>query len=230
MGTYCTVYDVAQVMGLPLRRFTEDSLPTKNTVEEIISMMEDYVDRYCRTAWRERTNYEMEGGTRTVSADAGYEYHKLIPVGFSGWLWQGRPVFTKYRPLKPLDPVRGDSVQIFTGMGWEEWLGVKIMSPTADYWVDYDTGRIFFRRVWWFSKLQGWTVRLRYRFGYTSVPKDIRYATALLAAAHLVESGDYTNLLPEGATNIVVAREKTQLWTARAHSILERYKHVVVPD
>lgn len=227
---YCTVYDVAQVMGVKVDRFDEESWPAKETVDMLIRYYMDYVDRYTRMAWRERWNYEVEGGTK-VDAESGYEMHKLIPIGFTGWLWQGRPVVLRYRPVRPFDITKGDSLQVFTGSGWEEWLdGSKVMGPHGDFWVDYTAGMIFFRRVWWFSKLQGWTVRVRYRFGFTSVPDTIRYATALLVAAHLVESGDYNMILPEGAQNIVFAREKAMRWTERAHEILAMYKNVATSD
>lgn len=223
---YCTVYDVAQILGLRVGRFGDETLPAKETVDMIIRMQMDYVDRYCRTAWRERSTAEF-GGSREVADDAGYEYYSVVPTTFTGFMWMGRPVFLKHRPVRVFDASKGDSVQVYTGSGWEEWVGVRPISYTGDWWVDWDNGIIYFRRMFWFSKLQGRMIRARYRFGFKSVPEDIRYATALLVASHLVENGDYTVLLPEGATNIVYARDKVQMWRERAHEILERYKQVV---
>ncbi|MEM0478333.1 MAG: hypothetical protein QXN77_08040 [Candidatus Caldarchaeum sp.] len=221
---YCNVYDVAQIMGLDIGRFGDETRPAKETVDMLIKMVMDYVDRYCRTAWRERKSSEVEGERNFEPSGAGYEYHWVVPTTFTGFMWLGRPVFLRFYPVRPFDATKGDSVQVFTGQGWEEWVGVRPLSETGDWWVDWDRGIIWFRRMFWFSKLQGPTIRARYRYGFLTVPQDIRYATALLTAAHLVESGDYVVLLPEGATNIVYAREKAELWRERAHEILERYK------
>jgi hypothetical protein len=46
----------------------------------------------------------------------------------------------------------------------------------------------------------------------------------------LIESGDYTILLPEGANNIVTAINKVNIWWERAHEILERHREVLVVD
>lgn len=226
---YCTVYDVAQVMGLNVGRFGDETRPAKETVDMVIRMMMDFVDRYTRKAWRERWNYEMEG-ERKIGKDLGYEYHRLQPRSFYGFAWTGFPVFLKYAPVKPFDPEKGDSVQVFTGQGWEEWVGVRQMGENYDWWANWDDGIIYFRRMFWFSRLQGHTIRFRYRFGYERPNDDIRYATALLVACHLIESGDYVVLLPEGASNIVFARDKVEMWRRRAMDILDLYKAGVVVD
>jgi hypothetical protein len=221
---YCTVYDVAQILGVEVGRFGDETRPSKETVDFYIKMAMDYVERYCRAAWREKWNWELEGN-KSDAADSGYEYHSIVPTTFTGFMWMGRPIFTRFWPIKLFDATKGDSVQVFTGQGWEEWVGVKAVSPTGDWWVDWDRGIIYFRRMFWFSKLQGPTIRLRYRYGYSYVPEGIRYATALLAAAQLVESNNYVVLLPEGGTNIVFAKDKVQNWRQLAYDMLERYRH-----
>ena len=228
MGVYCTYKDVAAFFGQGVARFTEDSLPAKETVEQVISTQEDFIDRYTRCAWRERSTRDFQGYYSVE--EGGYEYHRLQPRSFYGFAWIGFPVFLKFRPVRPFDPDKGDSVQVFTGQGWEEWLGVRPLGPNKDWWVNWDDGIIYFRRMFWFSKLQGHTIRVRYRFGYDKPNNDIRYACILLTVAQLIESGDYTVLLPEGAQNIIYAKDKVDIYREKAMRILDLYKHVVVPD
>jgi hypothetical protein len=82
MGYYTTVADVAALMGQTVGRFNEDSLPAKEIVERIIAMMEDYVDIYCKTSWRERRRWE-DPDMNSVSG--GYEYHRVQRRMFMGF-------------------------------------------------------------------------------------------------------------------------------------------------
>jgi len=218
MGTYTTVDRVATFLGLDVDRFGEDSSPTKAQVEQIISAMEDYVDRYTRHAWREKSTN-------------GYEYHKMRRATWRAWWYLGTGVYLRHRKVRQLDPDEGDSLQVFNGTEWEEWLGVKTEAENGDFWLDYDNGILYIRRIWWLWFPRGYILRIKYRYGETSVPEAIRMATTLLVAAQLVESGDYVFLLPEGAgQGAITAREKIEMWRTQAHEILDRYTEVYVVD
>jgi hypothetical protein len=227
MGTYTTVAEVAALLGQTVGRFNEDSLPAKEIVERVIAMMEDYVDKYCQTAWRERKRWEDPD---MAEVSGGYEYHRLQRRSWFGFSMMGIPIFLKRRKVLPFDPAKGDSLQVFNGSEWEEWLGTKVEGIEGDFWVAYDSGVLRIRRVWAFGRFEGPIVRVRYRYGWGPVPGDIRYATTLLVACHLIESGDYTILLPEGANNIVNAINKVNIWWEKAHEILERHREVLVVD
>jgi len=227
MGTYTTVAEVAALLGQTVGRFNEDSIPAKEIVEKVIEMMEDYVDKYCNTAWRERKRWEDPD----LSPDSGgYEYHRLNRRTWFGFTLIGNPVFLMRRKVRPFDPEKGDSLQVFNGQEYEEWLGTKEEGMDGDFWVNYDSGVIYIRRTFAFGRFEGPIVRVRYRYGGGPVPKDIRYATTLLVLCHLIESGDWTILLPEGASNVVNATNKVQLWWERAHEILERHREALIVD
>jgi len=227
MGTYTTVAEVAALLGQTVGRFNEDSIPAKEIVEKVIAMMEDYVDKYCNTAWRERKRWEDPD----MSPDSGgYEYHRVIRRSWFGFTMIGNPIFLMRRKVRPFDPTKGDSLQVFNGQEYEEWLGTKVEGLNGDFWVNYDSGVLYIRRTFVFGRYEGPTIRVRYRYGGGPVPQDIRYATALLVLCHLIESGDWTVLLPEGANNIVNATNKVQIWWERAHEILERHREVLIAD
>lgn len=136
----------------------------------------------------------------------------------------------KKRKVRQLNPSLGDSMQLWNGRDWEEWLGVRSEGYNGDFWVDYDNGVVYLRRVFWYGSWYGYTFRIKYRYGGSVVPQDIRLACAYLTAVNLVESGDYNVLLPEGATNIVNAVTKVEYWRKQAFEILELYRGVVVLD
>jgi hypothetical protein len=225
MGYYTTVADIAALMGQTVGRFNEDSLPAKEIVEKVIAMMEDYVDIYCKTSWRERKRWE-DPDMNNVSG--GYEYHRVQRRMFMGFSIFGNSVFLNRRKVLPFDISKGDSLQVFDGNGFQEWLGSKIEGE--DFWVNYDSGIIYLRRFFSYGRFEGPMVRVRYRYGGGVVPGDIKYATSLLVLCHIIESGDYTILLPEGANNIVNATNKVSMWREKAHEILDRYREVLVVD
>jgi len=219
------VYDVAQVLGFEVGRFTDESLPAKETVESFIRYAEDYIDRFTNSAWREKKRWEDPD----VGPD-GYEYHRIQSRSWFGYSWMGNEVYLRKRRIRHLDRDLGDSLQIWNGRDWEEWLGVRTEGYNGDFWVDYDNGVVFLKRIFWYGNWYGHTFRIRYRYGGLYVPQDIRQACALLAASRLVENGDYAVLLPEGANNIVVASQKAAWWREEAHRILEMHRELIVID
>ena len=227
MGVYTTVAEVAALMGQTVGRFSEDSLPAKEIVEKVIAMMEDYVDKYCNTSWRIRKRWEDPDMS---NQSGGYEYHRVVRRTWFGFTIIGIPIFLKRRKVLPFDPTQGDSLQVFNGTDYEEWLGNKVEGMNGDFWVNYDSGILYIKRVFAFGRFEGPIVRVRYRYGGGVVPNDIRYATSLLVLCHLIESGDWTILLPEGANNIVNATNKVAMWREKAHEILERHREVMVTD
>jgi len=218
MGTtyYCTVTDVERVLGLTVGYFTDSTTPQRDDVEAIINMQEDFIDNWCHRAWRERSALNGE-----------YEYHTLGRTGIrSSWfIWLGYPVFLKYRNVRPLDITKGDSFQVYNGSDWEEWLGVK--KEGSDFIVDYDNGIIYVKGLYVYLALKEYTSRIKYRYGATTVPNDIKYACALLTAAQLLETSDRSFLLPEGGTQVVTATEKSQRFRETALKILDMYRDFV---
>lgn len=222
---YCSVYDVAQVLGVKVDRFDENSWPAKETVSMLIKSNMDFIDRYTNSAWRERKRWEdPDAGSQ------GYEYHRIQARSWFGYSWLGNQIVLKKRKVRQLNPSLGDSMQVWNGRDWEEWLGVRNEGYSGDFWVDYDNGVVYLRRIFWYGGWYGHTFRIKYRYGGGVVPQDIRLACAYLTAINLVEGSDYNVLLPEGVGNIVNAPNKVEYWRRQAFEILELYRGVVVLD
>jgi hypothetical protein len=220
-GTYyCTADDVGRLLGVGRGYWTATSTPlTLDDVNMVINMFEDDIDRETQWSWRTK-----------VSNQGRYEYHSLGRVGLRGswFVWLGYPVSLKYRAIRQLDKSQGDVLEIFNGNMWEDWLSTKVEGTGQDFWVDYSMGTIYFRGLWVYLGLKEYVCRIIYRYGDTSVPRDISQACALLTAAHLVETNDRLMVLPEGGSQVVQAAQKAQIWRDRAYKILEQYREWAV--
>jgi len=216
--TYCTVEDVERILGVGIGYFTDSTNPQRDDVEEIINQNEDFIDNWCHRAWRERKALNGE-----------YEYHTLGRLGIRGswFVWLGYPVYLKYRNVRKLSPEEGDALEVYNGSEWEDWLATKEEGEGKDFWVDYDNGIAYFRGLFVYLALKEYVMRIKYRYGATVVPRDIRMACALLTASQLVESSDRSFLLPEGGTQVVSAPEKSDRWRQRALQILDMYRDFV---
>lgn len=210
MPIYATADDVACVLGLGSGYFTEVSNPTISDVERMIEQFEDYIDFRTQHAWRERR----------VSK---YEYHRLGYLGVrGGWfVWLGFPIFLKHRKVKQFSKEQGDAFEVFNGSSWEDWLTTKTEGVNGDYWVDYDNGIIYVFGYWRYVGFKDFMVRVKYRYGEETVPKDITRACALLVAAHLVSVNDRLFMIPEGGTGVLTVRDKAELWREEAERILD---------
>jgi hypothetical protein len=216
-GTYyCSVNDVERILGVGRGYFTPTSSPlTYDDIELMINMFEDDIDRETQFAWRIKT-----------ANNGRYEDHSLGRVGLRGswFVWLGYPVSLKYRSVRQLDKSLGDRLEIFNGNAWEDWLTTKTEGIGQDYWVDYSMGTIYFRGLWVYLGLKEYVCRIIYRYGDTSVPRDVSIACAYYTAAHLVRTNDRLMLLPEGGSQTVNASKKADDWEAKAKNILEQYR------
>jgi len=216
---YTTPEDVATFMGLGSGYFSASSTPTRSEVESIINQVEDYMDEWTHMAWREKS-----------ASHGQYEYHTLGRIGVRGswFVWLGYPAFLKYRFVRQFDASKGDVIEVFNGNEWEDWLATKTEGIGEDYWVDYDNGIIYFRGLWVYLGLKEYVLRVKYRYGMSYVPEDIKMAATYLTAAHLVEITDRSFILPEGGSQVVSAPEKAQRWRESALNILDRWREWVV--
>ena len=103
--TYCTTYDVADFLRIPI---TANTTPNKAQVEKIINRKEAEVDRRTGHAWR--------------STKVTREVHDLPLLYTFGW---GTPIFLQHRNIYELDASKGDKIEIWQGASatWENILG-----------------------------------------------------------------------------------------------------------
>ncbi len=74
---------------------------------------------------------------------------------------------------------------------------------------------------------RNFAVRVTYRFGETSVPKQIKKCCILLTALDILQSEDRSILLPEGTSNLSY-QEKANRWEKQAMQIIASNKELKV--
>lgn len=209
--SYCNPSDVARYFRTleDTDGFSFDTNPSEDEVKEFILEASARVDRETAHAWRER---KVEN-----------EYHDITG---NYYYWAGRPIKLMKRELRsPMDDSKGDKLELYNGNYWEEWVSdsTKQEGRNEEYWLNTTDGVLhIYRRGWW-NRYKA--IRVSYRYGAQTVPKDIQNATALLTATALIETDVYGDLLPTGADapGPVQVAERLE---ERAMKILERRKEI----
>ncbi len=161
-----TVYSAPELISSMLRLitpangerlvFSVSSDPTLSEVQNWIHEAEDYIDHKTGHAWR------------VVSISN--EYHDT-----------GDSIRLKHRSIRSM--VSGvDKIEIWDGTSWIDYVATKTEDRASDFWIDYTNGIIYFVTSITFYK-QG--ARISYRYGDTSVPKDIQEVATKLAARNI---------------------------------------------
>lgn len=216
MPTYCTVEDVKAI----LQRediFDQDTFPTEEQVNDRIEAMEDWVDNSTGHAWRERYS-QSETGTEKSSPD--YEYYDFPDHNMynpsTGW-----PINTGHRKIRAFDASK-DTLEIWDGSSWVDWLGTKTEGRANDFWVQYSSGVIYIKQAYLFHREQA--LRVKYRYGETYVAKNIRDACALMVASILISSEDKTmSLIDTGDPARVTYDQRASKWKSQAKQLLSSY-------
>jgi hypothetical protein len=198
---------------------------TKPCSEEVLSLInqaEAYIETKTKMAWRVKTQTE--------------ETHDFPLRVFTSRDWlDGIPIKLNFRNIRgtaasdssyKLDTSEGDKLEVYGGGTWQDWTSLYTGGRSHQWWLDKMRGIIYLRSFYKiYSRL---AVRVTYRYGFSSVPYDIKRATALLVAAQLSESEDRVAAFPAGEDiNIVPVSEKASRWRKEAETIIQRYTEQV---
>ena len=217
--TYAAVIDVQRILGVATA-FSGSTEPTSTQVESFINAAEDEIDQTTRTAWREKTVSE--------------EYHDFpkhfaygASHGYRGFRGAGIPIKLFHRSVKTFDTDKNDKLEIWEGSNWVDWITDKTEGRADDFWVNYTDGRLYIRSVFTFFLEQ--SIRVTYRYGQSTVPSDIKEATALLAASEILSSDDHTHLVSEtGDVSREAHADRISQWQKRAWDIIDKHKEFSV--
>lgn len=187
--TYCTILDVQRILSVSTA-FSSSTNPTDSQVESYIEAAEDEIDNLTNHAWRQVSVSE--------------EFYDLPVYSYNHGA--GLAIHLKHRKVKALDSGQGDSLEVWNGSEYEDWLSTKTEGRNNDYWLDSRKGILYLRHYWAYYKKQ--SVRLTYRYGESSIPKDIRDATAMIAARMIIMSDDRSALLTDTADVANVSYER----------------------
>lgn len=140
---YCTPAQVTELLRLPAA-FSSTTNPTKETVQNIIHRKMALID------------YKIKASFRTQQVQ---EYHNI--EGYYERL-TGVSVYLHRRNIEtPLSASYGDSLKIFNGSDWEEFVGSKTEGRSDDFWFDEEMGVLFLKTSYRNRRLG---VNITYRF------------------------------------------------------------------
>lgn len=203
---YCGIEDVARYFKKeePFRHANLDH----THVEEMIGEWSTEFDKKTNHSWRDNQVID--------------EYHDFS--GFYRW-WSGRPISLTYNNVKSLDSAKGDKLEIWDGNQWEDWVSdsTKTEGRNGDYWVE--GGKLWVYRRFWLTGHP--RIRVTYRYGEDSVHKDVQRAVAKRVAAELLESDQYTQLIPGGGDD-ASPTEIANSWKEEFERTVRSNRHI--PD
>lgn len=205
MATYADADDVTRILGLDYR-LSGSTNPSPEYVEEHLLEAEEEVESFTRQAWRPKT--------------VTYEYHDfpVSPYRRS----TGIPVYLRRNPVRTIDTASGDKIELWTGTAWEDWAATKTEGRGGDYWLDYEKGILYLRTRPFFHFEKA--IRVTYRYGHTTVPRDIQKATAMIAASMLLLNDDQSSIIVEGGEGRAVNLDsKVRILRGQAFKILDRH-------
>jgi hypothetical protein len=206
--TYTTAANVASLMGVTTWDGTSD--PTLTEVEAIINRWEDIIDRRTGHGWRTKTSlleyFDVDATTRDVDDQLSFKLaNRSITTLTSGT----------------------DTLEVWTGGAWTDYLATKTEGRGGDYWVDTTNGVLYLID---YPDSGDAKVRVQYRYGESAVPGDITDACTKLVAADLLAQDDRSFIVPEGGQNINM-NEKARQWKTEAEAILSdrvEFKPIIV--
>lgn len=168
--SYCQPGDVAQVLqkGVPAANASEGE-PSLAYWQDVIMSVEEEVDRMCKQAWRERrvTDEYPASGLEYMADPEGFV---LVPL--------------RRMHVRALLTASSDKLEVWNGSQFQDWLTTHTEGRNAHWYLIPEMGHLHLRARTLYGN-PAMRVRVTYRYGQTTVPRNIKRATALLAAAEL---------------------------------------------
>lgn len=213
--------------------FSTTTKPTLDQVNKLIDQTSAYVDRYTKHAFCPRSAgpeyYNYNGhGFQYIRGAVGYAGVSWSTT-FSGAGMDGRGIYDptdrgrlylRHRALISLDELK-----IWDGQAEEDWLATKTQGRGSDFTIFNADGMLMFGDSYPLRRAK--VIKVKYTWGEQEVPKDVEEAAMYLVAAKIIQSDDRSVLIPEGTSNIPLAR-KAELWREWAMEILNTRKELIM--
>ncbi len=222
MPTYASNDDVKRILQLDFS-FTTTTIPSSANVGSAIEEAEDIIDQDTQHAWR---------STRIVN-----EFYDIPAVwypyqGYSRGNVNAIPIHLRHRDILPIRTASttsspADKIEIWNGDAYENWVTAKIQGRANDFWFDHEKGVLWL--VYFYPFFRKEAVRMTYRYGQTTVPKDIRRATALNAAILILQQEDQSgNLNETGDPTRLTYDSRITQWRTEINRILRNRREIPI--
>lgn len=180
---YCGTADVRRILQNSFP-FSGTTTPSEDDVVATIEDVQDEIDNQTRHAWRE---------VRVVE-----EFYNF-PIEYPGRFYYrdpGIPIHLRHRKIRTPGTANADKIEIWEGgSAYVDWVETKTNDRNNDYWIDEEQGILYIKL--WYPFYREKAARLTYRYGDTTVPKDIRRAAAMMTAIELIENDINTGMLTD---------------------------------
>ena len=206
---YCEPEDVVTYFDR-FDEFTPDTNPSEERVRRQIASKSSKIDTFTGHAWRER---KVENEYKNL--EGPYRWRSGLAIKL-----------TRRDIRTPLDPDKGDKIELWRGNGYDDLVADEQFDEgrDEDFWIEEPTGMLhIFRRKTFFKRYR--ELRVSYRFGKEIVPADITEACAKLVAADLMESDFYRYTTP-GNEEAPDAERVAETWREQVWTDLEPYKEI----
>ena len=168
--TYTTTDKVAQILGFPAGHFDTASTPTAIVIENFINRAEDQIDFSTGHAWRAATITE-----EYLEPSSTYRYGTGISFNLLN------------RSINSIN-----SLFVWDGSNWIDWIATKTEGRNADYWIDDQNGVIYLVTL---NNVFPRGVYSTYVFGESSVPGSIEEAATKIAALEIITSPEFSSVV-----------------------------------
>ena len=150
-------------------------------------------------------------GTPVVTA-CDYTYIAFVTSATSDTAAAGDFIFDDLKLLS-----YGDALEVWENNAYVDYLATKTEGRANDYWLNYEKGVLY---IFDLPSRKENAVRIKYRYGGTTVPLDIERACTLMTAIDLVTSDDRSVLLPSGDNSALRMSEKIEVMQREVEKIL----------
>ena len=181
-ATYCTTAQVAAHIGRT-SDFSSSTVPTVTRVSEVIEGIERRIDLETDFSW-----------LSTGGSLLDYEYHNIFRHDVGTFWQEGVRVQLAHRNVLTLTTASGDYLELWDGANWQSWLTTKTEGRSADYFLDYQQGDLFL--IPWPPRWGRRMLRIKYRWGTTTVDKLVRETTIMMAAIEVLNMEGHTENIP----------------------------------
>jgi len=192
--------------------FSDSTRPSLGTVFDYIKWAQDDIDFSTQHSWRD-TQVENE-------------YHTLPQrnnMNFYG-SYRDIPIKLAHRNIKAIDTDKGDKIEIYNGSEWEDYVTAKTEGRTSDYWIDYTNGFLYIRLF--FSPMRKENIRITYRYGVDTVPRDIEKLATLMVVRDILINEDRSVLLPSGESQNLSYEQKLNRIDKEINRITNNHREI----
>ena len=213
MRGYVTPDEIRQYLGLDENRWTDSVL------QPLIEEAEAWIDRISNTTW----NTDLSEADTNRLPKKVREYHDITRYKGGLWLGIGVPVHLVCFPV-----VKIESLKIWNGKTYDEWIGKAEEGRGKDYWVDYQNGVIYLNRLYWWWVMGGKEIIVEYKYGRADLPAYVKELARLLVCRHILTMDRYRYAVTEGVSGLNPANMLAQI-NARIEQLEGMIKAVHIP-